>query len=379
MNETIKSGTKKKNGKRIGVIVLGIAAGMLLLLAGYITYVMISYYRIEDNQILDITGTAETETMKLNTEYTAVTYNIGFGAYTPDYTFFMDGGTQSWAASKDSVIQCINGDIALLKNCQPDIAMIQEIDSDSTRSYHVDEVKMLCDAFHGTSSSLAVNYHSAFLFYPPLQPHGASNSGLLTTSRIRISSAMRRSLPISESLAKIIDLDRCYSVNRIHAENGKDLVVFNAHLSAYGTNGDIQAQQLQKLFGDMQEEYEKGNYIICAGDFNHDFPGNSKYLFNEEVPEQYNWAATFPDEMIPAHFEKLVDYHSGVTVPSCRNCDIPYGPDCFTLIVDGFIVSDNVEPTFMDVIDNQFLYSDHNPVQLKFKLKPSDQKEKDSD
>lgn len=376
MDEKIKTDVKKKKRKRLGKIVLGIVAGLILIVIGYIAYVMISYNRLEDSQTLEITGTAKAETLKMDTEYTAITYNIGFGAYTPDFTFFMDGGTQSWADSEESVINCINGDIALLNKYQPDISLIQEVDFDSTRSYHVDEVKLFRDAFNDTSSSFAVNYHSAFLFYPFLQPHGASNAGLLTLSNIQISSAMRRSLPISESLSKFVDLDRCYSVNRIHTENGKELVVFNTHLSAYGTDSDLQAQQLQKLFGDMQQEYEKGNYIICAGDFNHDFLGNSKQLFNDEVPGQYSWAAEFPDEMIPEHFEKLVDYDSGITVPSCRNCDKPYGPDCFTLIVDGFIVSDNVEPAFMDVIDNQFLYSDHNPVELKFKLKSSDFNEK---
>lgn len=372
MDEKMIPSTKKPIWKKCGKIALGIGAGLLLIVAGYLAYVILSYNRIEDSQTLEVTGTAKAQTVKMDSEYTAVTYNIGFGAYTPDFTFFMDGGTQSWAASKESVINCINGDIALLKKCQPDITIIQEVDFNSTRSYHVDQVQQIRDAFSDASSSLAVNYHSAFLFYPLYQPHGASNGGLLTLSNIRISSAMRRSLPVADSLSKLVDLDRCYSINRINAEDGNELVVFNVHLSAYGTDSNLQVRQLQKLFGDMREEYDKGNYVICAGDFNHDFPGNSKYLFNDEVPEQYNWAAEFPDEMIPAHFQKLVDYHSGVTVPSCRNCDKPYGPDCFTLIVDGFIVSDNVEPTFVDVIDNQFLYSDHNPVELKFRLISSD-------
>ncbi|MBQ4396395.1 MAG: endonuclease/exonuclease/phosphatase family protein [Clostridia bacterium] len=359
---------KKTLWKKIGITLMCVVLGVVLIVAGYLSYVLISYNRIEDNQPVQPEGTAAAEFLQPDTEYTAITYNIGFGAYTPDFTFFMDGGTQSWAASKESVIDCIHGDIALLKQYQSDISLIQEVDFDATRSYHVDEATMLREAFPDSASTLAVNYHSPFLFYPLLQPHGASNAGLMTFSKARINSAVRRSLPISESLSKLVDLDRCYFVNRIPVENGKELVVFNAHLSAYGTDGDLQAQQMQKLFGDMQQEYEKGNYVICGGDFNHDFLGNSKELFNAEVPEQYTWAAPFPDHLIPAGFRKITNYQSGVTIPSCRNCDKPYGPDCFTLIVDGFIASDNVESTFMDVIDNQFLFSDHNPVELKFKL-----------
>ena len=143
-------------------------------------------------------------------------------------------------------------------------------------------------------------------------------------------------------------------------------------MPALGTHVPVSKEQWEKMFGDMRKEYEKGNYVICGGDFNHDFTGNSKERFNGEVPAEYSWAAAFPDQLIPAHFQKLVNYQSGGSVPSCRNCDKPYSPDSFVLTVDGFIVSDNVETTYMDIIDNQFLYSDHNPVKLKFKLKSSD-------
>ena len=358
-----------KKIRKLWKIPLCIVCLLLLTAIGYVLYVVLSYERIPDNQPLTVSGQAANDSAKTNTEYTAMTYNIGFGAYTPDFTFFMDGGTESWAFSKESVISCTDGVIGILDEYKPDIAMLQEVDRDSTRSYHVDQAGRIIDSSHDTSSIFTVNYHSAFLFYPFTQPHGASLSGLLTLSDIQLTGGTRRSLPISESFSKFLDLDRCYSINRMNAENGTELVLINAHLSAYGTNGDIQSRQLGMLFGDMKAEYDKGNYVICAGDYNHDFTGDSKTVFNDEVPEEYAWAAEFPDDMIPEHFSKATDYASGVTIPSCRNCDKPYGPDCFTLIVDGFIVSDNIEVTYTDIIDNEFLYSDHNPVLMKFKLK----------
>ena len=361
------SGVRRKK-VRWWLIPVGIVALLIVTVVGYVLYVVTSYGRIEDKLSLDVDGKSKNTAFILDKEYTAVLYNIGFGAYTPDYTFFMDGGTQSWAKSKESVIDCINGDIALLNEYQPDVILLQEVDFDSTRSYHVDEVSQICSAFGEMSHTLAVNYHSPFLFYPLTQPHGASNAGLLTLSNVQIQSGIRRSLPIAEGMSKYIDLDRCYSINRTNVENGRELVWINVHTSAYGVEGDLQKQQLTMLFDDMKAEYEKGNYVICGGDFNHDFTGNSKEVFNETVPEEYTWAAAFPDELIPEHFGKLTDYAGGMTTPSCRNADKPYDENNFTLTVDGFIVSDNVIPSYMNVIDNQFLYSDHNPVELKFKL-----------
>ena len=56
-------------------------------------------------------------------------------------------------------------------------------------------------------------------------------------------------------------------------------------------------------------------------------------------------------------------------VPSCRNADGPYVPgQSFVLIVDGFIVSDNVTVEGCHVIDEGFACSDHNPVRMTFAL-----------
>ena len=358
-----------KKKRRWWLMPLIAIALVLVVVIGYVTYVFSSYTRIRDLTPIEPNGTAKSESVKLDKEYTALTYNVGFGAYTPDFSFFMDGGESSWAKSKESVVECIDGVADVIEENETDFALLQEVDYDSTRSYHVDERSQLIERFPDHSSVFAINYHSPFLMYPFTQPHGASYSGLLTLSESPINSAVRRSLPITTDIKKLLDLDRCYSVIGIPVENGKDLMIYNTHMSAYGTNGGLLEQQLNMIFEDMKAEYDNGNYVICGGDFNHDFLGNSKEIFNDEVPEQYSWAAEFPDELIPEHFSKVTDYASGVTVPSCRNCDKPAGPDCFTVTVDGFIVSDNVETTFVDVVDNQFLYSDHNPVEMKFKLK----------
>ena len=52
-----------------------------------------------------------------------------------------------------------------------------------------------------------------------------------------------------------------------------------------------------------------------------------------------------------------------------RGADIAYEKGTtYTTIVDGFIVSGNVQAT-AENIDTGFDYSDHNPVQLTFSLK----------
>ena len=77
--------TAKKIFKIVGII-LGI---IILALIGYIIYLFASYHRIEDNLPLEVESHAADAELTTEKEYSALTYNIGFGAYTPDFSFFM--------------------------------------------------------------------------------------------------------------------------------------------------------------------------------------------------------------------------------------------------------------------------------------------------
>ena len=347
------------------IFLLSILLGIVLI---YVLYVFGTYSRIEDMQVLEISQDASFTELQTNTTYTVLTQNLGFGAYTDDFTFFMDGGKSSWAESEESVMECINKSAKQIASVNPDFILFQEIDIDSTRSYHINQLDLLREVFDGYQEVFAKNYHSAFLMYPLYQPHGASNAGLATYSKAKITSALRRQLEISTSISKFLDLDRCYSVSRVPVANGKEFVLYNVHLSAYGGSDEIRTSQMTMLFQDMKKEYDAGNYVLCGGDFNHDFTGNSTQMLNDMGDNDFGWAQPFPIELLPEGITRCTNYSSGETIATSRNCDVPYGPDCFTVILDGFLVSDNIKVSYLENQDLGFLYSDHNPVVMQFEL-----------
>ena len=349
-------------------IFCGLLAVLLLAAIIYVLYVVISYSRLPDNLDLAVDGEAEEQYVELNREYTVVTQNLGFGAYTSDFTFFMDGGKESRAKSRESVIDCIEKGMETTLSFAPDFVLFQEVDLDSTRSYHTDQYAMLRDEFSGYAGICAQNYDSAYLMYPIFEPHGASKSSMVTFSKVAPDSSLRRSLPISTSFSKFLDLDRCYSVTRIPAENGKELLLYNIHASAYGGSDEIRTAQMTMLMEDMRGEYEKGNYVVCGGDFNHDFTGNSSEILNGYFDDN-GWAQPFPAELIPEGLSRCTSYSGEELLPTCRNCDIAYEKGNYTIIVDGFIVSDNVECVTLQNVDTGFEYSDHAPVVMTFRLK----------
>ena len=338
----------------------------MLLAAAYVAYLLISSHRFGDQPITP-EGTAN-GTMQTETEYRIVSFNIGFGAYEPDFGFFMDGGDRAWAWSKERLDKNLTNIGAFLKEQDADLYLVQEVDIGSTRSYYFDERPYLTDVLQNTSYTFAQNYDSPFLCYPITQPFGVAKSGLMTFSTAPIASAERIEVPIEEGLTKFLDLDRCYSKHRIELGSGAELVLYNLHLSAYTSDGTIATEQLELLIADMQGEYEKGNCCIAGGDFNKDVLGNSSVYFGKPDIE-YTWAQPIPEEMFDNTNIKLVaPIDEANPGPSCRNADGPYHEGQYTLSIDGFMVTDNVEVVFANVIDTNFAYSDHNPVEMRFIL-----------
>lgn len=373
----------KKIVKRIVIVLVVILA----VLGIYALYLILAYYRLPDELTLEVNkngresdsatddsdediksvqGGSDGEfRVRQDSVYRIMTYNIGFGAYLPDFSFFMDGGKSSWAKDEESVLATISAVGETVSGMNPDFILLQEIDRDGTRSYHVDELEILNRFFQGYYYDFAQNYDSPYLLFPLWEPHGTNVAGLATYSRGEIQDSVRRSLPVSESLSKFMDLDRCYSISRIPVENGRLLCIYNIHMSAYGSNDALREGQLAMLYQDMTADYTAGNYVICGGDYNH----NVKEEAAVDAPE---WAYPFPRETIPEGFRMALDDAAdadAVAHNSCRNANEPYQEGhTFTITLDGFIVSDNVKVADYQHVDLGYAYSDHDPVLMEFIL-----------
>ena len=149
---------------------------------------------------------------------------------------------------------------------------------------------------------------------------------------------------------------------------GKELVLYNLHLSAYTSDGTIATEQLRLLLDDMQAEYDAGNWCVAGGDFNKDLLGDSAAYFGE-ADQEYSWAQPIPEGTFDGYDVTLVaPLDAAAPIPSCRNADGPYHEGQYVLTVDGFLVSANVAVENSAVLDTGFQWSDHNPVRMTFTL-----------
>ncbi|MBQ4090570.1 MAG: endonuclease/exonuclease/phosphatase family protein [Clostridia bacterium] len=352
--------------KRVLKSLLALLLCAVIAVGAYVAYVFISYYRLDDMMALEVKN--DTGAFAHAGEaYRAVSSNIGFGAYSADFGFFMDGGEHARARSREEVAENVTGSIKNADSMDAQIIFFQEVDVHGHRSRFVDQRAMINEHFMDRSLVYAQNYDSPYLFYPIHEPIGSSESGIITVSEFGVTSALRRSLPIDTSVMKLLDLDRCYSVSRAEVDNGRELVMYNVHLSAYTADESIVRGQIEMLAADMAAEYAAGNYVVCGGDFNCDLPGDSMDIFG--VYGDYIWAKPFDTSLLPEGLRLIAPVDRNAPVPSARNADGEYVKgESFVVTLDGFIVSDNVEVIASDVIDTGFEFSDHNPVYLDFVL-----------
>lgn len=380
---------------RLVSLIVGIVlSAVVSIAAGFVGYILVSYYRIGD-QNLDIDKGANLESVPTDNQLSMVTYNIGFGAYSQDYTFFLDDGYDEngnvtcghWSKgrSKEEVEFNTKGSINAVKELNPDFVLLQEVDTNSTRSYHINQDEEFTKEFASYDHVHCVNFHSAFLPYPLYDMHGSVNAGLTTYSKYVIASAERKQYTIADNLSKLFDLDRCFSVQVTKVANGKNFYVVNSHMSAYDEGGVIRKQQMAELNGFMKAVIDNGDYLIVGGDYNHELlTHNPNFSYTDEnrpfgvTLRKPNWLAYLFDEDGKTPLIDEVRVVAADNEPTCRNNDIEYTPGkTFVTTVDGFIVSNNVEVNEVKVIQTKqgkkgidgFAFSDHQPVELKFSLK----------
>ena len=345
--------------KGLGIVVLII----LILLVCAVLWLTIREYRPEKEEALKVPK--NTRTLSLDASLRIITYNIGYAGLDKSEDFFMDGGSEVQPDSKEQVETNLTGIKKVLTENPADVYFLQEVDKDSKRSFHIDETEYLKSSLN-MEVIFAYNFKCDFVPYP-LPPIEKVNSGIFTMTDLKVNSAARLALPESFSWpVKTCNLKRCMQETRIPLEGtDAELVLINFHLEAYD-DGDGKIAQSKMLAEKLSKEYEAGNYVIAGGDFNQTFEGMDKY----PITNTENWIpGVISQDTLPEHFSFAVDD----TYPTCRLLNAPYTGSYETsqvYVIDGFIVSDNITVSDISVINTDFEYTDHQPVQMEISLKP---------
>lgn len=352
----------------------GIFVGVLILAFVILVIVLtVSEYKPGDIINAEINSLSEnTSYIEKNQNIKIMSWNIGYCGLGKNEDFFMDGGKTSLPTSQENVEKYKTGVKDEIKDQNPDILILQEVDYKSKRSGKKNQVEYFEKQL---AKNAAFTYNYKTLFCPiPLPPLGRIESGLATYTDYNADSAERYKLPsVFKWPVRLANLKRCLLVTRFPVyENGKDtgrkLVLINFHLEAFD-NGEAKRLQTIKLAEILNEEYEAGNYVIAGGDWNQKFPTDTgKYatVFND------GWQPGIIDDTLIAEGWKLC---SSENAPTCRSNQFPYigeqaeKHEWQYWVIDGLLVSPGVDVKSISVLDKDFEDSDHNPVVMQFELK----------
>ncbi|MDD6551434.1 MAG: endonuclease/exonuclease/phosphatase family protein [Lachnospiraceae bacterium] len=358
--EKIRHSRLRRFLKVLFIIVLVV----VIAVAAFIGYLTVTEYKPSDIEQLKVVNKG-TET-GASKELTLMTWNIGYGALGDDADFFMDGGKKVSTATKKQVRSHMYSITKQIRQVNPDVVFLQEVDTDAQRSHFVNEKTFVENNTKNYSDTFALNYRCAFVPYP-MPPIGKVEAGIQTLSKLQINSAERVALPCPFTWpTRVANLKRCITINRASANGGTDnLSLVNLHLEAYD-DGSGKAAQTKILRNYLDQEYKSGNYVIAAGDFNQSFSSvdTSMYPAHEGL-----WKC---GELDCSEFSSDWQFEMDTTHPSCRSLDKPYADadksDFQYYMIDGFIVSKNVKVEKVETLDLGFKNSDHNPVVMTVEL-----------
>lgn len=340
---------------------------LIIIFGGFLLYSTVTEYKPAEVENSVVLSRGE-NSLPILPEFSVLTWNIGYASLGKEADFFMDGGNQSRAASKEVVEKHLKNIINRVQSYNADFIFIQEVDEKAFRSYSVPELDVFVGNFPDYSIDYVQNYAVFWVPLPLTHQMGGVKAGMITLSKSAPLVSERYSLPGSYSWpTSIFQLDRCVIVNRYQmSEIGKELVLVNIHLSAFDKGGFIRGQQLDFLKTMMLKEYNQGNYVIVGGDWNNimtpDFSFGTYTTSEEDL-----WAyQQLPSDWTPAGWEWGYD----VTAPTNRSNEKPYVEgENFTTNIDAFIVSPNLEIEEVRGENLDFVDSDHNPVLIKVKAK----------
>ena len=141
-------------------------------------------------------------------------------------------------------------------------------------------------------------------------------------------------------------------------------VVINIHLSAFDRDPAQKARQLDALFAQAGVWAAAGDAVVIGGDWNMQI--DPAAFPHDPALRDPQWTYDFPRDRIPEGWQVATD----PAVPTVRSMQQPWRRgENHLMVIDGFVVSPNVEVLSVTGRDLDFAHTDHHPVTLRARLR----------
>ena len=207
-----------------------------------------------------------------------LTYNVQYFAG-KNSLFWYEGGEDERASAED-----ISGSFEriaeIIRQEDPDLILLQEVDDGSKRSDHEDQLERLL----GLISEEYCCHTSAFYWKASYVPHkkiaGAIGHKVSIISKYRIGEAVRYQLPLAPAslLKQQYSPKRAILETRLPVEGTADFVLLSTHFEVSDHGTELSKQQVAQVDERLAALTKAGNPWLIGGDFNLLPPGQYQRL-----------------------------------------------------------------------------------------------------
>jgi|AntRauTorckE5430_2_1112549.scaffolds.fasta_scaffold00118_15 endonuclease/exonuclease/phosphatase family metal-dependent hydrolase len=351
-------------------------AAFLLYIVAFLLFGSLTDWAPEGTEELSpSTGKPAAEVVMTDSIVRLITWNVGYGGIGDKDFFFYNQPSGFWwtkpgtvRMSRERIGVNVTGQEITIKGNPADIYLLQEVDTSARRSHYVNQLAVARSSRKDYAAYFATNFKSQRVPIPLFQPwdhYGYVVGGLVNLSRYQPVTAERIQLDGEFGWpTKLFQLDRCALRQVTTVADGKELAVYNVHLSAYDEAGTVRGQQMAQLKALAEADYAAGRYVIIGGDWNQLPPGFNWFGMNPTVKVTQLPFAISHDFMTPDW-----QYAFDPTTATNRTSGAAYDPvRTRKNVIDFFLLSPNLRIKMIKGIEQGFRYSDHQPVYLEAEL-----------
>ena len=262
---------------------------------------------------------------------TVMTWNVKFGGGRID--FFFDCYGDRVIMERSEVIENLEGLAAKIREVDPDIVLLQEVDVDSKRAAFVDQLQWLLDHTELDHGAYASQWRASWI---PRHGLGKVDSGNAIMSRWPLADATRIALPLigeQDFITQYFYLKRNILKARVEVPGWEPLWLLNVHTAAFAKDG-TKARQIERFKQELDAIDRRGETFIAGGDLNTIPPGSERtHSFPDSKCEGEYEADDYREELgiLQPFYD---DYKAAIPLEAYQKDNAPY--HTHTTDKDGF-------------------------------------------
>jgi endonuclease/exonuclease/phosphatase family metal-dependent hydrolase len=286
-------------------LILRIAGVLGLLCLGLSSAAWFMTYHPDDLEQVPITCTEDAPLLAPGQTLKVLNWNVQFMAGKGHVFFYdvMGGEGPDDRPTRASIEATLKGVARVIRDENPDIVLLQEIEQGASRTDHEDQIARLLGELPADYRCHTSAYYWQASFVPHPRIMGAVGMKLAILSKYRLSRAVRHQLPEQPN----DPVTRLFSFKRAILEAGlpiagseRELVVLDTHLDAFAQGSDTMQRQVDMVTGLLDRLSGSGQPWLIGGDFNLLPPVAGAY----ERLQDHEQAAYLPETELRSLFER---------------------------------------------------------------------------